>query len=141
MEKTLNNWKLARINDRLMAEVIIKAQIQIGEAQHILKNPDYDWAGKNKEAAEAKFNLMCKNNEFFEELHAAAKELIMQHEGLTENMCKWYHQWIDYISDDGKQGTELLQEQADMLNEIFYDIFRYLDSLKIDIKAPKALNM
>ena len=78
---------------------------------------------------------------FYQEFHRQGMELVKQHEGLTNNLSKWYDTWYGGISNEGKQETEMMNIQADMLQEVFLEIYKELKPLNLDIKPPQALNL
>jgi hypothetical protein len=67
---------------------------------------------------------------------------VKQHEALVNSLSRWYDTWYANISNEGKQETELMSSQADMLNSIFTEIYNELKPLNLEgMKAPKAMNL
>jgi hypothetical protein len=69
-------------------------------------------------------------------------EIIGQMMQNENEFLKWINaneKWLNDISNDGIQETEIMSSQADMLQEIFSDMYSELKTL--NIKPPKALNL
>ena len=57
-------------------------------------------------------------------------------------MSKVYDKWWNDISNEGKQETEIMSMQADMMNEMFGEIYKELKPLNLEgLKPPQALNL
>ena len=134
----VNDWAFARQMESFKLKILDPQTKKVNEAQAIMDNRQYPWAGKEQyEAAEAKLKSYKQLLAFHLELYKKAMTLINQHENLVNNLSKWYDCWYDNISNDGKQETELMSSQADMLGEIFLAIYQELKPLNLNIKPPK----
>ena len=138
----VNNWRLAKMLDDFDSRVI-KPQIKrVDDAQAIMDNVDYPWKDEEqKKLAEEKLKSFKAWLQFYLEFYKEALILINQHENLVNNLSKWYDSWYENISNEGKQETDLMNSQAEILHGIFEEIYNELKPLNLEIKSPAALNI
>ena len=137
----VNDWEFAKQLDQFKAKVLDPQTKRVDDAFKIMSDLNYPW----KDEAQRKLGQTQMDNyrvlwENYKKFHEEGKKLVLQHEALVDALSKWYDTWYNNISNDGKQETEIMEMQADMLNEIFVEIYKALEPLKLEIKPPKALN-
>ena len=138
----VNNWAFAKQLDWYKANEIDRLQNQIDEAKKILDDTTYKWRdAEQRKSADIRFAQMTKRLEGLTKFHQEGMTLVKQHETLVNQLSKWYDIWYKNISNDGKQETEIMSTQADMLQQIFEEIYKELLPLKLDIKPPSPLNL
>lgn len=138
----VNNWVFAKQMDNFKMKILDPQQKKVDEASAIMNDPKHQWKDKEeRKLAQAKYDNFKAWLQYYLVFYKEAMTLISQHENLVNNMAKWYGVWYDNISNEGKQETELMSSQADMLAGIFAEIFKELQPLKLDIKPPQALNL
>ena len=139
----VNNYKFANLLQLFQTKVIDPQIKRVEEAQAIMDDSTYQWKDKaQKESGEARLKSYKDWLAFYQEFHRQGMELVKQHEGLTNNLSKWYDKWREDVSNEGKQEVEIMSSQADFLNEIFSEIYRELLPLKLEgMKAPAPLNL
>ena len=138
----VNNWAFAKQLDWYKANEIDRLQNQIDEAKKILDDTTYKWRdAEQRKSADIRFSQMTKRLEGLTKFHQEGMTLVKQHESLVNQLSKWYDIWYKNISNDGKQETEIMSTQADMLQQIFEEIYKELLPLKLDIKPPSPLNL
>uniref|UniRef100_A0A6M3LWE0 Uncharacterized protein n=1 Tax=viral metagenome TaxID=1070528 RepID=A0A6M3LWE0_9ZZZZ len=138
----VNDWKMAKMLDVFKLKVLDQQTKRVDEAQIIYNNPNYQWGDdEQKKAAELKLKSYKDWLAFYQEFYDQGMILVKQHENLTNNLSKWYDKWRNDISNEGVQETEIMSMQADMLQEIFSDMYSELKPLNLDIKPPKAMNL
>ena len=141
-EKMVNNYEMAHALDIFKRDVLDPLDIEEDKAFKIITDIHYRWAGEEqKKLAEAKFEKIKARNAFYKKMYKAGMDLTLEHERLTNSLCKWYGQWYDNISNNGKQETEMMEMQADMLQGIFVEIYKALQPLGLDLKIPNAMNL
>jgi len=96
---------------------------------------------EHKGAGEKQLKAYKEWLQFYVAIVDEGNKLCVQHENLVNKMCKWYSCWYDSISNEGKQECEMMESQADLMNELFCDMYKELQPLKLDIKPPLALNL
>lgn len=137
----VNNFEFAKHLDAFKLRMIDPQVKRIAEAQAIMDNPLHQWAEGQFALAETKLKSFKDWLAFYQTFYDQGLKLCTQHETLVGKMAKWYGVWRDDVSNEGKQEIELMSSQADMLNEIFSEMFKELQPLKLDIKPPKGLNL
>lgn len=141
-EKMVNNYEFAKILDRFKREVLDPLDTEEDKAFKIISDLNYKWASDDqRKLANAKFDKLSARNAFYKKMYKAGMDLTLEHESLVNNLCKWYDKWYSDISNNGKQETEMMEMQADMLNEIFSEIYKALQPLGLDLKQPNAMNL
>jgi hypothetical protein len=138
-----NNYKFARELDTYKAKEIDVLAKNVEDAANIMADPKRVWeTPEKKQAAQARYDQMRARLAGLMAFHAEGMELVKQHEALVNKMSKIYDTWYANISNEGKQETELMSSQADMLCEIFTAIYNELKPLNLEgMKAPKAMNL
>lgn len=123
-------------------KVIAPQRKRVDDAQAIMDKSDYTWKNdEQKKLAEEKLKSFKYWLQFYLEFYKEGLNLVNQHENLVNKMSKWYDSWYENISNEGKQETELMNSQAEMLHGIFEDIYQELKPLNLEIKPPAALNL
>jgi hypothetical protein len=141
-EKMVNNYEFAKILDRFKREVLDPFDIEEDKAFKIISDLNYKWASdEQRKLANAKFDKMSARNAFYKKMYKAGMDLTLEHERLTNSLCKWYGKWREDISNEGVQESEMMSAQADFLNEIFSEIYKAIEPLNLDVKKPAALNL
>lgn len=140
MEKLANNWEFAKALDVFKAKMIDPQQKRVDDAWAILEDDKYPWTSEEqKKTGEKKFDQYRAWLAYYIEVHKQGMELVKQHEQLTDLVALVYMRWYDKISDNGQQPAEMMNMQAQMLQEIFREIYNVLEPLNIGIKPPTAL--
>ena len=124
-------------------KLVLDPQIKRTEkARGIMSDANYKWdSDKQKETAQARLKEYERQLAFYQTLYDEGVQFCTQHENITNKLVKWYEKWWNDISDDGLQMKEMMQIQADWLNEIFSEIFSEIKDLNITVESPRALNL
>ena len=140
--KMVNNYEFAKILDSFKRDVLDPLEIEEGKAFKIISDLNYKWASdEQRKLANAKFDKMAARNAFYKKMYKAGMDLALQHEKLVNSLCRWYDVWYNDISNNGKQEAEMMEMQADMLQNIFVEIYKALQPLGLDLKIPNAMNL
>ena len=139
----VNNYEFAKQLDQFKVRILDPQIKRVEEAKAIMDNKDYPWKDEEaKTAGQAKFDNYKSWLAFYQEFYNQGMLLVQQHENLTNKMSKVYDSWFTNISNEGKQETELMSSQAEILCELFGEIYKELAPLKLEgMKPPKALNL
>jgi hypothetical protein len=139
----VNNYKFASQLDLYKSKEVDALAKNVDDAKAIMADTKRVWATpEGKEASVARLEQMKQRLARLQAFHAEGMELVKQHEALVNSLSKWYDLWWQNISNEGKQETELMSSQADMLNSIFTEIYNELKPLNLEgMKAPKAMNL
>jgi hypothetical protein len=137
-----NNYVFAQHLDQFKLKVLDVQQRRVDEAQKIMDDKTHQWKDQEQwNCAEVKLKSFKDWLAFYKEFYEQGLRLCTQHENLVNKVSKWYECWYDSISNEGKQECEIMDSQADLLNELFCDMYKELIPLKLDIKPPLALNL
>ena len=139
----VNNWHFAKVLSDYKAKVLDPQTKRVDDAQKIMDDQSYPWESEqNKIAGEAKLQNYKQWLAYYLEFYKQGLTLINEHENLVNLLSKWYDVWYRDISNEGRQEAELMPSQADRLNEIFCEIYKELQPLKLEgLKPPSALNL
>ncbi|MGD0340317.1 MAG: hypothetical protein ABSA76_01230 [Bacteroidales bacterium] len=139
----VNNYAMAKQMDQFKLKVLDPQLQRTREAEVIMHDANRKWdSEEQKKQAQAKYDSYKAWTAFYQKHYDEGMNLVTQHENLVNKLSKWYDCWYENISNDGKQESEMMNAQADLLNEIFVDIYKELQPLGLkDMKAPKALNL
>lgn len=139
----VNNYSFANKLE-LFKKKILDPQIErVAKAEKIMHDPDYKWESEDKKkAGQTTYDNYKAWLVFYQTHYDEGVKLCTQHENLVNHVSKWYDKWRDDISNEGRQEVELMQCQADWINEIFTEIYNELKPLGLDgVKPPQALNL
>jgi len=138
----LNNYVFAEKLKEFEKKVIEPQKKRVDEAFKVMSDVHYQWKDdEQKKAGQAKLDSYRIWLNFSEDFYCEAKKLCVQHENLTNKICKWYECWRNDVSNEGIQETEIMSAQADKLNELFAEMYSELKVLGLNIKPPRALNL
>lgn len=137
----VNDYEFAKHLDTFEETVIKRLEASEKDYTEKLNDEKRQWLEEDKKKVIATRDRIAAQKEFYTLMHFAGKALVKQHEALVNDLCKWYATWYDNISNEGRQEAELMAEQADMLNDIFVEIYKIIEPLKLEISPPKALNL
>jgi hypothetical protein len=138
----VNNFAFAKHMDQFKLKILDPQTKKVDDAKKIMEDPKHLWRDdEEKKIGQARYDNYRAWLQFYLVFYEQGMALINQHENLTNNLSKWYDKWYNDISNDGKQETELMSSQADILCEIFGEIYKELKPLNLGIKPPQALNM
>lgn len=132
----LNNFKFGTVLDEFEAHLIKPMEEELKKANEIILDPNYPWKEGQKDKALARRDSMSKIAIMYSEYHRHGGILASQHETLVNKLSEIYACWYNNISNKGKQPTEMMDSQADMLQNIFKDIYDILEPLKLPIEKP-----
>lgn len=138
-EKSLaNNWECARELDLWKERHWDTLDKEVKRAMEILQDPNQKWIDKEQKArAEGRYKILDSRNIDYAKLYNAVKKMISQHEALVDLMAHLYASWYNNVSYEGRQQREMMQGQADILQEIFTRIFKELEPLNLKLNPPK----
>jgi len=139
----VNNYKFANLLELFKQKMVDTQAKKVAEAQKIMDDPSYAWKdAAQKASGEARLKSYKDWLQFYQEFYDQGVELTKQHEGLVNTMSKVYDKWWNDISNEGKMETEIMSCQADMMCEMFGEIYKELKPLNLEgLKPPQALNL
>jgi hypothetical protein len=143
MNTNVNNYRFSEILGTFKQKILDPHKEKTLKAEAIMNDPTYKWRDDaQKKAGEEQLKLYNIWLQFYETVLKEGNDLCFQHENLVNKMSKLYDNWYENISNEGKQETEIMSMQADMLCEIFGEIYKELAPLKLEgMKPPKGLNL
>jgi hypothetical protein len=133
MNDKVNNYKAAKELDLFKAKYMDPLNARVKKAEQFLQDQSYQWKPGQKEKAKDEFMRIDTRNIDFTRLYNDVKELVTQHEALTDLMASMYSKWLKNISSKGKQPKELMSMQAEILEEMFSDLKKALEPLNLDL--------
>lgn len=137
-----NNYEFAGILDEFLEKEVQAQEKRNKEAFAILTDIHRKWdSTEQREAAEAKYKAMEKRLQLLTRVYDAGRKMAKDHENLTDKTASWYAKWYNTVSNEGRQETELMEAQANVLNEIFLEMYREIADLELNLKPPAALNL
>lgn len=96
---------------------------QTAEAFKIMNDPNHKWRDKEqKEYGRLKWQKMDTQNIDNAILYNAMHDLIKKHDDTLALLAGLYHKWLSNVAYEGVQQKEMMQGQADILNDIFSQI-------------------
>ena len=123
----VNDYKFAKMLDTFKLKVLDNQKKRVSEAEAIMHDPKHQWKDEEqKNLAGVKCEDYKKWLIFYQTFYDEGIELVRQHEGLVNKMSKIYDRWYSDISNDGKQEVEIMSSQAEMLANIFFEIYKEL---------------
>ena len=126
----VNNYQFAKQLDNFKAKVLDPQAQRVRDAEIVMHDEKHEWKDdEQKKLAQNKYDSYKAWLKFYEVHYESGMELVKQHENLVNLMSKLYDSWFENISNDGKQETELMSSQADMLQEIFVAIYQELKQI------------
>ena len=139
----VNNWQFAKNLDNFKAKVLDPQIERTRKAEEIIHDEKHIWASEEqKKIARAQYDSYKAWLTLFQVHYDEAMKLIQQHENLVNKMSKIYDSWYQNISNEGKQETELMSSQADILCELMGELYKELAPLNLPgMKQPSPLNM
>lgn len=138
----VDNYNFAKILDQFKRDVLDPLDTEEDKAFKIISDLNYKWASDDqRKLANAKFDKLSARNAFYKKMYKAGMDLTLEHERLTNSLCKWYEVWYNDVSNNGRQETEMMEMQADRLQGIFVEIYKALQPLGLDLKQPNAMNL
>lgn len=138
----VNNYEFAKQLDQFSLKILEPQRKKIVDAEVIMHNPSHPWKDEaQKQAAGKQLEVYKAWLLVYQTHYDAGMRLVQQHEQMVNNLSKWYNVWRENISNEGRQETEIMGSQAEMLNEIFCEMYKELLPLKLEIKAPAPLNL
>jgi len=136
-----NDWEFAKVLQTFKTKVLDPQEERTAEAFKIMTNPEFKWRDdEQKKLGQAKLDNYRVWLDHYKEFYAEGSKLIQDHEALVEQLCKWYQDWYTNVSNEGIQESEMMMEQANILQNIFTEIWKGLELLNLDIPRPKVLN-
>jgi len=142
MMSVFNNYRFSRLLDEFNKKVILQHEKLVEKAEKIMADENYKWDSlQQKERASARLKDLQELKEFYRNFYDEGLKLCVQHENLTNLVVKWYSKWREDISYNGMQEKEMMTLQADMLHDIFSEMYKEIKVLNVDVKEPKALNL
>jgi hypothetical protein len=137
-----NNYRFSRLLDEFNKKVILQHEKLVEKAEKIMADENYKWDSlQQKERASARLKDLQELKEFYRNFYDEGLKFCVQHENLTNLVVKWYNTWREDISYNGMQEKEMMTLQADMLHDIFSEMYKEIKVLNVDVKEPKALNL
>lgn len=139
----VNNYRFSEILKTFENKLVIPQRTKVANASKIMSDVNHPWKDEDqKKAGEEQFKAYKAWLDFYETFYAEGLALCTQHEQLTDKMSKIYDRWYSDISNEGKQETELMSSQADLLNELMGELYKELLPLNLPgMKAPHGLNL
>ena len=138
----VNNYAMAKKMDQFKEKILDPQIKRVQEAEKIMHDPNYKWANEDaKKQAGAKYDSYKAWLLFYQSHYDEGMRLCAQHESLVNKMSKIYDNWFANISNEGRQETELMSSQADMLQGLFVELYEELKPLGLNLPMPQALNM
>ena len=139
----VNNFVFANKLQSFKEKVLDPHIAKIEKASKIMHDTNYKWENEDsKNTAQARYESYKAWGLFYQTHYDEGIKLCTQHENLVNAMPKVYDSWYNNISNEGKMETELMSSQADMVNEMFGEIYKELQPLNLEgMKPPQAMNL
>ena len=104
------------------------------------KMEGYNWNTKDQERRSFdKFKLIEGEMINLKRIYSAFKELIDDHEEMTDMLTEIYGEWYQKISVEGKQPLEIMSRQYDIIQTMWARIYAAIEPLNLNLDPPKAL--
>jgi hypothetical protein len=139
----VNNYRFSEVLKTFELKVVIPQRTKVENATKIMNDPNHAWRDDaQKEAGAGQLKLYKIWLDFYETFLKEGNDICYQHENLVNKMSKIYDNWYNNISNEGRMETELMSSQAEMLTELFGEIYKELAPLNLEgMKPPQGLNL
>lgn len=138
----VNNWEFSNHLQNFQTKILEPQRKKIVDAEVIMHNPAHPWKDEaQKQAAGKQLEVYKAWLLVYQTHYDAGMRLVQQHEAMVNQLSKWYNVWRENISNEGRQEVEMMGSQADMLQQVFEEMYKELLPLKLEIKAPAPLNL
>ena len=138
----VNDYAFANKLQVFKQKILDPQKEKVAKPEAIMHDDTYKWESEDKKkAGQAQYDAYKAWLAVYQTHYDEGMKLCAQHERLVNNLAKLYAKWYSDISNEGRQEVELMSIQADWINEIFTEIYKELQPLKLDIKPPQPLNM
>jgi hypothetical protein len=143
MKSNCNDYRFSEMLKVFESKLIVPQRKKVDDATNIMNDPTYKWRDEaQKTAGQEQLKIYNSWLQFYLTFYEEGLRLCVQHENLVNTMSKVYDKWYSDISNEGKMETELMSSQADILCELFGEIYKELAPLKLEgMKPPSPLNM
>lgn len=138
MKKNLvNNYEAINEAGVFRKKYIVPLQERSANARKVFGDADHKWKDdKEKKAAQKKFDDIQERVNDYNVLYDKVLKLAREHEGLVDLLTQQYMRWHGQVSFSGQQQKEMMQGQADILQDIFTQIYEALDNLCLYLPKP-----
>jgi hypothetical protein len=123
MGAKVNNWEAAQELQRFK-------QMYIDDLKKAIEDPKND---KHRDVLEGKLIN-------FSRIHSSMLKLIAQHEDLVDELAEIYQKWFTDVSINGDQPAEMMQIQAEILQDLFVKLYNILKPLGLSIGKPDGIS-
>lgn len=138
----LNNYQFAKQLDQFKLKILDPHKAKVEKAEAVMHDPNHQWKDDDqRKAGQAQYDAYKAWLAVYQTHYDEGMKLCAQHERLVDNLSKYYDQWYNNVSNDGKQETELMLSQADALQNIFVEIWKELKPLNLNLPMPNGLNL
>jgi hypothetical protein len=138
----VNNYAMSNKLELFKKKMIETQTKKIDEAQKKIEDPLHQWGEGQFPIAEQQLKNYKDWLQFYQDIYDEGCKLCLQHETLVNTMSKVYDRWYSDISNEGKQETEIMSSQADILCELMGELYKELAPLNLpNMKPPKGLNL
>lgn len=121
-----NNYEAAEVLDQFESKVILPLRERIEKGESILRSG----LKKSEKIKYEKDHEQLKSRlKYFTHVQMSFKVLIKQHESITTKLVQIYHDWYNNVSVKGKQPSEMMEEQAEMLEKMFEMIYEFIKDI------------
>jgi hypothetical protein len=139
----VNNYAFANKLQSFKEKILDTQIAKVAKAETIMHDPNYKWESEEKKkTAQAQYDSYKAWLLWYQTFYDEGLRLCTQHENLVNKMSKVYDSWYQNISNEGKQETEMMSMQADLLNELMGELYKELLPLNLPgMKPPQGLNL
>jgi hypothetical protein len=139
----VNNYAFANKLQSFKEKILDTQIAKVAKAETIMNDPNYKWESEEKKkTAQAQHDSYKAWLLWYQTFYDEGLRLCTQHENLVNKMSKIYDRWYSDISNEGKQETEMMSMQADLLNELMGELYKELLPLNLPgMKPPQGLNL
>jgi hypothetical protein len=139
----MNNYAFAKQLDQFKAKILDPQIKRVADAEAIMHDPNHQWKDEEqKKKGQATYDNYKAWLVVYQTHYDEGMKLVKQHESLVNTMSKIYDRWYSDISNEGKQETEMMSMQADMLCELMGELYKELLPLNLPgMKPPQGLNL
>ena len=132
-----DNWQCANEAEVFKQAILVPLQNRIEKANKIIRDPNYKWSSPGtKDGAIKQLKLLKDQEATLSIFYASVMDLIQKHENAINEVSEWYAMWRSKVSYNGKQMPEMMESQAEMLQDIFIRMYKVLKELDLEIKKP-----
>lgn len=121
LEKLLN-MSASEVLEYITERYVMPMEEKTEAMRNALLDPNRRWEGNSKAIAKAKYQAADTRLIDFKAIVRILNEVVENDKKIISSLSHIYNKWVTDISVDGRQPSEMLEMQSEILQELFNSI-------------------